>query len=117
MKIDYEFGGDDYKCGVPYEYEVDYQELKEAVVEILCRNVKYKQKSLYNEDGAYQMAMYLVNDLACLDSLCENLEDELHEYFYDKAEKDYEESIIEAKEIDSWYGTKNDVIGIYGRYR
>ena len=51
MKIDYDFGYD-----YPYEYEVEYKELQKAVVEILCSNVKDKQKSLYNEDGAYQMA-------------------------------------------------------------
>lgn len=90
-----------------YEYEVDYQELKKAVVKILCKNVKDKEKSIYNEEGAYQMAIYIVNDLDCLDSLCENLEDELHDFFYDKALEQMKEREENDREEQDWYGTKH----------
>ena len=102
MIIKYEEFGD-------YEYEVDQTELEKAVVEILCRNVKNKEKSLYNDDGAYQMAMYVVHDLDLMDELAENLESELHDWFYDKAQTQKEEGEEIAREEEDWYGTRSDI--------
>lgn len=107
MKIDYDFGYD-----YPYEYEVEYDDLRKAIVEILCKETKSVQGELYEETGAYQMAMYVVHHLDVVDELGENLEDELYEYFYEKALKQCEEREENAREEDDWYGTMNDVRGI-----
>ena len=105
MKIEYEFDDE------VYEFEPEWTSLHEALVKILTKNVQELHKGLYNADGAYQMAMYVVNELDTIDTLCENLEDELYEYYYDEAEREYQNGLeIERAERD-WYGTKSDVLG------
>lgn len=106
MKIEYDFGS------YGFDYEVDYKELNNALIKILCDETKSVQGSLYSEDGAYQMALYVVKHLDLIDSLCKNLEEELKKYFYSDALRKYEEMEDEERELDDWYGTINNVRGI-----
>lgn len=106
MILTYEFNEEE------FDYEVDFKELQKALVEILCDHVKCLHKTLYNKDGAYQMAMYIVHELDLTDELQEQLKDKLYEYFYDDAYDAYKDCIAYEKELDSWFGTKNDVLGL-----
>ena len=86
MTFNYEFGGeDDFFGGDFFEYEVDYDEIKKALVKILCNGSKSLNRTLYNEDGNYQMAMYVVYELDVLDALIEYYEKKLKDYFEDEA--------------------------------
>lgn len=105
MTIHYDFGCD-------YEYEVDYKELRQALVKILCDNAKDIHQGLFEEGGAFQMANYVVYELDIVDELCENLKEALTDYFYSKAERQYEERCENDTEEDDWYGTMSDVRGI-----
>ena len=86
MIFNYEFGGEDnFWGGDRYEYEVDYDEIRKALVKILCDGSRDKHRKLYSEDGNYQMAMYVVYELDVIDALTEYYEDDLKDYFEDKA--------------------------------
>lgn len=104
MEINYEFD-------TPFTYEVNYRELDDALVGILCENVKHKHGSLYYEDGAYQMAVYVVKELDTVkDSLVEYFEEELKQEFEDRAYRQYQDRIENDKEEESWYGTKGNFL-------
>lgn len=107
MTIHYDFGYD-----YPYNYEVEYEDLRKALVKILCKGTERVQGKLYEETGAYQMAMYVVYNLDVVDELAESLEDELYEQFYGKALEQFEEREENSREEDDWYGTMSDVRGI-----
>ena len=102
MKIHYNFGMNG------YEYETDQDELRQAIIKILCKNVKSINKDIYEEDGAYQMAVYMLKlleqdlgyDLS--EMFGEWFEDELEEYFYDQALEEYKEGVAK-EENDRWY--------------
>lgn len=107
MFIDYSFDDEE-----NYTYEVDYDELKKAIVKILCNNAHCVNGKLFEPNGAYQVAMYVVYNLDLVDSLSENLEDELREFFEDKAYEKYKSALEDEKEQEDWYGTMNDVRGV-----
>ena len=88
MIINYVFGdGDD------FEYEVDFDKEREALVGLLCQDAKDCLGKLYSEEGAYQMANYVVYQIDVLDALEEYYEDRFEEYFYNEAEEEYRESL------------------------
>lgn len=107
MYLKYEFG--DYG---EFEFDVDFYNLKKALVEIMCKNLKQKHKDLYDDNGAHQMAMYVVYDLDIVDELSECFLEELQEYFYNDAKEEYEQACDNESELADWYGTKSDVLGV-----
>lgn len=109
MIFTYEFGGDDYRSGEMFEYEVEYEKVKKALVKILCSQSKHINKDLYNEDGNYQMAMFIVYKTDVLDSLTEYYEEELEEYFYNEAYEKFKEVLEDEREQEDWYGTICDI--------
>lgn len=107
MIFEYEFGDGD-----EFEYEISFKEEREALVKILCQGLKdCVGKALYSEDGAEQMANYVVYQLDFIDELEEYFEDELKDYFYDEAEREYWDMIEGGNPENDWYGTKSNVLG------
>ena len=107
MTLKYDFGGD-----MPYEYDVEYKELRKALVELLCEKTNYVNGTMFEPTGAYQTAMYVVYEMDIVDAIANNFEDDLYEYFRDKAFDQYESDKETEIEEDCWYGTKNDVLGL-----
>ena len=110
MIIKYEFDDESY-----YEFEPEYKELQKALVNILMDNCKYTNGKTFSEDGAYQMAMYMVYYVDVFDELCECFEDDLYDYFYDKAKEEYIEARDQAEydriDEETWFSTKSDMLG------
>lgn len=102
MKIHYNF---EY-C--EFEYEPDDDKLEEALIEILCENVKTLNKNIYNKYGAYQMAVYMLKllkqdlDYDISEMFGEWFEEELKQYFYRNAYEQYKEDIAK-EENDRYY--------------
>lgn len=93
MTFTYDFSAeDDFWGGDTFDYEVEYDEIQKALVEILCKGSKRLNGVLYNEDGNYQMAMYVVYQLDILDELIQYYEDDLKDYFEEEASRIYFES-------------------------
>lgn len=105
----------DFERTIDYEYEADEKKVKDVIVALLVEYAKDNYKGIFNEDGAYQMAMYVVHGIDVLDGLKDYFKDELMDYFYNDAYEAYEEDCRQAKYdqdmYDTWYETKNDVIG------
>ena len=53
----YERVGEDEYEAIGYEYEPDFDRLKDVLVEILMKDVESKEGVLFNKEGAYQMAV------------------------------------------------------------
>lgn len=63
--------------GEEFEYEVDYQDLEDAIVDIIAQAGYF--------DGDKKEIKKFLNDFDLYDSLADILEDELHEYFEEEA--------------------------------
>lgn len=102
MKIHYDFGS----CG--YDYEPDEEDFEKALIKVLCKNVKSINKEIYDEDGAYQMAVYIFKvlkqdlDYDISEIFGEWFEEELREHFYKEALHQYNEDIAK-EENDRFY--------------
>ena len=102
MQIHYDFGS----CG--YDYKPDEEDFENALIEILCNNVKSLNGGVYNKYGAYQMAVYILKvlkqdlDYDLAEMFGEWFEEELKEHFYKKAFDQYNEDIAK-EENDRWY--------------
>lgn len=105
MILKYEFEDTD------YEFEPEEYELKEALIKALCHDCKITMGVFYNEAGAEQMANYIVYNLEAYQELSEMYEDILTEHFEKKAYEDYLETKQEEAELNSWYGTKSNIVG------
>lgn len=81
-----------YNFNEPFKFKPNYKDLREALAQILCEQVKSIHGKLFNFDGAYQMALYFLVNLneEDNDDLLEYFRDELEEYFYDKAKSQYQ---------------------------
>lgn len=92
------------------EYEIDTQELQEAIVNIvLTRN-----NSRTTTENESKLLLMLVNELDIIwnDKIMEDLEDELHDYFYEDAYIRYQQECADSQDAETWYGTKNDIVGV-----
>ena len=88
MYIEYEIEENGYVR--TFDYEVDYRYLREFIIKLLCRDLKDVMGKMYSEDGAYQMANYMVWELDCDEHLAKNVYyDEIKEHFEREAYEDY----------------------------
>lgn len=89
MKIRYELDTDNYYVD-SFEYEPDDKKLQDFIIKLLLRDVKDINGSMYSEDGAYQMAVYMVGELECYEHLAKNVYyDEIKEHFESDAYEEY----------------------------
>ena len=73
-----------------FEYEPDDKKLQDFIIKLLLRDVKDINGTMYNEDGAYQMAVYMVSELECYEHLAKNVYyDEIKEHFERDAYEEY----------------------------
>lgn len=106
-----------------FNYYVDDRQVEEELVELLVEKLSKKMGSMFNAEGAYQMASYLLGE-GILDvyELADTFSCELQDIYecdakaecefsdeYYEAEREYES---EAREYDDWYGTKGEVLGL-----
>lgn len=64
-----------------FEYEVDDKDLEEAVIDIVYRNYFNN----FDNEKLKKSIEYFISDFDLLDKLVDEFEDELHEYFREKA--------------------------------
>lgn len=88
-----------------FEYEPEYKEIEDAIIEILVSECKNKTS------GARKMAEYVVYNLDVLDALEEQYQDYLLYCFENKAYRQYKEQVEFQKDKDDWFGTKRDILG------
>ena len=103
MILVYDFDGND------FEYEVDADELQEAIVNIvLIRN--HTRTTTENES---KLLLLLVNELDIIynQQILEEMENEIQEYFYEDAFLRYQQENADSEDAETWYGTKNDIVG------
>lgn len=105
MTLRYDFNGDD------FEYDADWEDIKEELIDMLTDGLRDKEGSLFSYDGAYQMAVYIIRDLDFADAFFEAFEEEIKEAFEDKAYESYKEACEEEREKEDWYGTKANILG------
>lgn len=87
-------------------YEPEDNQIENALIEIICNN--YGK----NDGEALKMATYIVKSLDVSDALIEQFQEELKEYFEELAMIDFERCKVEAEELDSWYGTRRNIVGV-----
>ena len=84
-----------------YNFEISYIELEKVLIEILCDKVKSINGKTYNEEGARQMALFVVNTVDC-DELALYFEEELEIYFYNKAYCEWKTQVENYEEDRRW---------------
>ena len=77
------------------EFTKQINKTKDYLVEMLMRDVQKKEGVLFNEDGAYQMAMYVVRDIDVFEALEEYYKDELAEWF--KEDEEMERNYLDER--------------------
>lgn len=103
MILIYDFDGNN------FEYEIEPQELQGAIVNIvLARN--YTRTTTENES---KLLLMLVNELDIIwnDKIMADLQDELHDYFYEDAYIRYQQECADTADAETWFGTKSDIVG------
>ena len=98
MKIKYEFGGDDYDAGEEFIFEPSTYDLYQALTKILKRELYEamgNSRGVSATDGEKEtikfISAYIINQLDVADAFCDQFEDELKEYFEEKAEEEWRE--------------------------
>lgn len=83
-QLEIEYDMDDNCTLEDWEIEVSLSEIREAIADI------YMETYCSGKSGiTYNQVMEFINDMDLEDELCDILEDEIHDYFKDKAYKDY----------------------------
>lgn len=72
-----------------FEYEVDYRTVNNLLIKLLCEDLKDRMGKMYSEDGAYQMADFVVSNLECDEQLTYYYQDEIKEHFERDAYEEY----------------------------
>ena len=90
-------------------YEIDTQELQEAIVNI----VLIRNNTRTTTENESKLLLMLVNELDIIwnDKIIEDLKDEIHDYFYEDAYIRYQEQKADSEDAETWFGTKNDIVG------
>lgn len=92
LKYDFE-PEEEFFRGLPYEYEPDDKKLKEKLVKILVDECKETMGSLFSEEGAYQMANFIVYEEAVTQKLAEYYKEWLQDEFESEAYDEYKDSM------------------------
>ena len=83
-QLEIEYDMDDNCTFEDWEIEVSLSEIREAIADI------YMETYCSGKSGiTYNQVVEFINDMDLEDELCDILEDEIHDYFKDKAYKDY----------------------------
>ena len=92
MVLTYDFDGKE------FEFEPCYKDVTKALAKIMMDGCKRRECDLFEESGAYQMAIYVIDTLDFLDNLVETYEEELMEYFEDVARREFNALADDEKE-------------------
>lgn len=94
-----------------FEFEPNREEVENAIQDILLSEANVNVNRYQNQDCS-KLLDYIVYKMDLLERFEEELEEELHQYFEEKAKEQYEVSILEQQDKDDWYGTRTNVIGL-----
>lgn len=98
MEIKYSFWNEGTQEDENFEFEPDEKKLKEYLVELLCKDLEKTLKSDYSDDGARQMANFIVFRIDDNESLEYYYEDEIKWHFESEAEEKFREELQDRKD-------------------
>lgn len=103
MILHYDFNDDS------YDYEIDDDKAMAVVVDYLIADLHLNKEQ---SSGAAAIFNSLYNsDALDAELLLEVFEDEITSDFESEAYEEYKENKTYESEVDSWFGTKRDILG------